>query len=45
MDFLEELMDKLGHKNLRTRQKAERELVKIGVPVIEFLIQALEDDN
>ena len=34
------LVDKLGDRNIRVRKKAERELVKIGEPATESMIQA-----
>jgi len=42
---IEELISKLGDTNRIIRQNAERELVKTGVPVVNSLIHALEDDD
>ena len=45
MDTIRELVHKLGDKSRRIRRWAERELVEIGEPAVEPLINALEDEN
>lgn len=40
-----ESISKLGDKNIRVRQKPEKELVEIGKPAVQLLIHALEDEN
>jgi len=45
MNSIEELICDLGDKSKRIREKAERELVKIGEPAVESLIHALENDS
>jgi len=42
---IEELTKQLGDKNIRARQRAERELVALGKIAVELLIYALEDDS
>ncbi len=45
MDSIAESINKLGDKNTRVRQRAEKELIKIGKPSVEPLIHTLEDEN
>ncbi len=45
MESVNELINELGDKSRRIRQKAEKALVQMGKPAVEPLINALEDEN
>lgn len=45
MESINELINELGDSSRRIRQRVERELVKLGEPAVEPLIEALKNEN